>query len=182
MQTQRTVLWIIFSMSLLFLWDAWQKHQGKPSLFSATTTQTPAAGSAGSAPAGGPASGNSVPAAPAGSAVPGQAAPSAAVGADKSVPQGSSAVVPPSGASAPAAGSAAAQPPVRLANDVLALEIDPVGGEVQRAELLKYKDSTNPQSPVVLLNEKTGHVYVAQLGLIGAPGCGLANPPYPVQG
>ncbi|MBA3477227.1 MAG: membrane protein insertase YidC, partial [Lautropia sp.] len=33
MQTQRTILWVIFVMSLLFLWDSWQKHSGKPSLF-----------------------------------------------------------------------------------------------------------------------------------------------------
>src|SRR5690606_15155633 len=31
-QTQRTILWIVFSMSLLFLWDGWQRHNGKPSL------------------------------------------------------------------------------------------------------------------------------------------------------
>jgi len=171
MQTQRTVLWIIFSMSLLFLWDAWQKHQGKPSLFSASTTQTQTPGAA---PGGAAASGNSVPAAPAASAVPGQPGQSATAagapaGADPSVPQGSSAVVPPAGAGSPAAGATTAQPAVRLANDVLALEIDPIGGEVQRAELLKYKDSADAQSQVVLLNEKTGHVYVAQLGLIGAP-------------
>ena len=33
MQTQRTILWVIFVMSLLFLWDSWQKHNGRPSLF-----------------------------------------------------------------------------------------------------------------------------------------------------
>jgi len=32
MQLQRTILWIVFSMSLLFLWDSWQRHNGKPSL------------------------------------------------------------------------------------------------------------------------------------------------------
>lgn len=37
---RRTVLWVVFSMSLLFLWDAWQKHQGKPSLFSPTPAAT----------------------------------------------------------------------------------------------------------------------------------------------
>jgi YidC/Oxa1 family membrane protein insertase len=31
---RRTMLWVIFSMSLLFIWDGWNKHQGKPSFFS----------------------------------------------------------------------------------------------------------------------------------------------------
>ena len=32
MQNQRTILWVIFSLSLLFLWDAWQRDQGRPSI------------------------------------------------------------------------------------------------------------------------------------------------------
>ena len=28
MQLQRTILWVVFSMSLLFLWDSWQRHNG----------------------------------------------------------------------------------------------------------------------------------------------------------
>ena len=44
MQTQRMILWIVFSMSLLFLWDAWQKHNGQPSMFGgAPVTQQPRA-------------------------------------------------------------------------------------------------------------------------------------------
>ena len=30
---RRTLLWVVFSMSLLLLWDAWNKHNGQPSLF-----------------------------------------------------------------------------------------------------------------------------------------------------
>jgi YidC/Oxa1 family membrane protein insertase len=163
MQTQRTVLWIIFSMSLLFLWDAWQKHQGKPSLFSAAPTTSQSTGSETSAsPATAASSSATVPSATGTSTTP--TAPG-----DKTVPQASSAVVPPTGGGVSAASASAQQPPVRLANDVLSLEIDLVGGEVQRAELLKYRESTDAKGSVVLLNEKTGHVYVAQLGLIGAP-------------
>ena len=33
MPIQRTILWVVFSMSLLFLWDNWQKSNGKPSMF-----------------------------------------------------------------------------------------------------------------------------------------------------
>ena len=48
MQTQRMILWIVFSMSLLFLWDAWQKHNGQPSMFGgAPVTQQAGAGNGG---------------------------------------------------------------------------------------------------------------------------------------
>src|SRR3546814_17599874 len=41
MDIRRTVLWMIFSFSLLLLWNNWQVHNGKPSLFGGSpTTQT----------------------------------------------------------------------------------------------------------------------------------------------
>ena len=30
---RRTLLWVVFSMSLVLLWDGWNKHQGHPSMF-----------------------------------------------------------------------------------------------------------------------------------------------------
>ncbi|MBH9579748.1 membrane protein insertase YidC, partial [Inhella sp. 1Y17] len=33
---RRTVLWVVFSMSLLLLWDGWQRHNGRPSMFAPT--------------------------------------------------------------------------------------------------------------------------------------------------
>src|SRR2546425_502195 len=47
---RRTLLWVVFGMSMLLLWDAWNKHQGHPSLFSPAAPR-PAA-SAGAAPGG----------------------------------------------------------------------------------------------------------------------------------
>ena len=47
MQTQRMILWIVFSMSLLFLWDSWQRHQGHPSLFGGATPQATAPAASG---------------------------------------------------------------------------------------------------------------------------------------
>ena len=32
-EMRRTLLWVVFSMSLVLLWDAWNKHTGQPSLF-----------------------------------------------------------------------------------------------------------------------------------------------------
>src|SRR3546814_18344499 len=41
MDIRRTFLWMIFSCSLLLLWNNWQVHNGKPSLFGGSpTTQT----------------------------------------------------------------------------------------------------------------------------------------------
>ena len=46
---RRALLWGVFSISLVMLWDAWNKHNGRPSMFDAPVAQAPAA--AGSAPA-----------------------------------------------------------------------------------------------------------------------------------
>ncbi|MFG6460805.1 membrane protein insertase YidC [Roseateles sp. DXS20W] len=48
---RRTVLWVVFTMSLVLLWDGWQKHNGHPSMFS------PAPKAVATAPAGAAASG-----------------------------------------------------------------------------------------------------------------------------
>jgi YidC/Oxa1 family membrane protein insertase len=58
---RRTLLWVVFSMSLVLLWDAWGKHNGKPSMF------------------GGPVATQSAPATP--GAVPTSGVPAAAVAA-----------------------------------------------------------------------------------------------------
>ena len=31
---RRTLLWVVFSMSLFLIWNAWNTHNGQPSLFS----------------------------------------------------------------------------------------------------------------------------------------------------
>src|SRR5213083_2788909 len=49
MDIQRTVLWVVFSMSLLFLWDKWQSHNGNQSMFFPNPAQM-AKSAAGSAP------------------------------------------------------------------------------------------------------------------------------------
>ncbi len=64
---RRTVLWVVFTMSLVLLWDGWQKHNGQPSMFSPAAPKPVAA--AGSAAAG---------ALPSASALPAAAAPGAA--------------------------------------------------------------------------------------------------------
>ncbi|MFO1326319.1 MAG: membrane protein insertase YidC [Rubrivivax sp.] len=63
---RRTLLWVVFIMSLVLLWDAWNRHNGNPTLFGAPIRPPASAAAAGSAPA--PAAG--LASAPAG-AVPG---------------------------------------------------------------------------------------------------------------
>ncbi len=146
-QLQRTILWVVFSMSLLFLWDSWQRHNGNPSMFGeqpAAQAQAGAEGAPGTPPAQNDAS---IPAAPTG------------VSATSALP----------GASADAA---PAREPINLVSDVLALRIDPVGGQVLRGELLKHQASEEAPTDtgnVILLDQAPGRTYVAQSGLVGAP-------------
>jgi YidC/Oxa1 family membrane protein insertase len=51
---RRTLLWVVFTMSLVLLWDAWNKHTGQPTLFGATPRVEAPAAAPGSAPAGVP--------------------------------------------------------------------------------------------------------------------------------
>ena len=158
MQLQRTILWIVFSMSLLFLWDSWQRHNGKPSLLMGMTTQSDTKAGAKDAPAAAP-----------GAAAKSEASVPAAPGAVPAAP-GVAAAAPTGGAAVPASPAAAL---IKLRSDTLALEIDPVGGQIRRAELLKHRAGSETigrnGGHVVLLHDDPGRVYVAQSGLVGGP-------------
>ncbi len=150
MPTQRLILWIIFSMSLLFLWDAWQRHNGQPTLFGsgpAQETQKKTEAQPPTTPSAQPAPSN-----------------------DPSVPPGSqpaaSAQVPGPASAAPEAGRAET---VRLRNDVLAIDIETLGAQLRRAELLRYRDTTKGTGNVLLFDSRANSTYLAQSGLIGAP-------------
>jgi YidC/Oxa1 family membrane protein insertase len=43
---RRTLLWVIFTMSLVLLWDAWNKHTGQPSIFGGPAKPAASAGAA----------------------------------------------------------------------------------------------------------------------------------------
>jgi len=156
MQTQRLILWIIFSMSVLFLWDAWQQHNGQPPLFGGAPAQKPAdaSGAAGSTTA--QPVPPSVPSVPADPSIPSAPAPVSAVPGM------------PAGRDLSSSSATALPEPFRLGNDVLALEIDPEGGQVRRAELLKHRDTVAGVGNVVLLDSSANSFYRAQSGLIGA--------------
>ncbi|WP_313700012.1 membrane protein insertase YidC [Achromobacter sp.] len=140
MDIRRTVLWMIFSFSLLLLWNNWQIHNGKPSLFgappAASTSETPAAANNATP---------SVPSAPAATAAPASTVPGAAT----PVPTRSEEVV--------------------ITTDVLRLTFDTMGAQLVRAELLKYPATGQPDKPTVLLDRSAGLNYVVQTGVVGAP-------------
>jgi YidC/Oxa1 family membrane protein insertase len=145
MDIRRTVLLMIFSFSLLMLWNNWQIHQGKAPLFgappAATTTngssQSPAATNAGVPTANTPAS---TPASTGSVAVPGFA------------------------------GAAPAQSQtVSVKTDVLQLTFDLQGAQIVRADLLAFPTTDDKDVPFVLLDRTAGRTYVVQSGLTGAP-------------
>jgi YidC/Oxa1 family membrane protein insertase len=173
---RRTLLWVIFTMSLVMLWDAWNTHTGQPSLFGGG--KRPAATSQATAE----------PAASAPSAVAGVPTPSAVVPA-AATPAGATPVV----AAAPIAASAGGEK-LTLTTDVIKATFDSQGGSLVRLELLDYRDtlhrkwyegfvelfSSKPapgESPhVVLFEQNAKRVYLAQTGLITAqPGLTLPN-------
>ncbi|MBB1624056.1 membrane protein insertase YidC [Achromobacter sp. UMC71] len=142
MDIRRTVLWMIFSFSLLLLWNNWQIHNGKPSLFGGPTpaASTPANGT----PA---AANNATPSVPSAPVTAGAATPAAVPGATTPVPTRSEEVV--------------------ITTDVLRLTFDTLGAQLVRAELLKYPATGQPDKPTVLLDRSAGLNYVAQTGVVG---------------
>ena len=140
MDIRRTVLWMIFSFSLLLLWNNWQIHNGKPSLFGA-----PPAASTSEAPAAANNATPSVPSAPAATAAPASTVPGAAT----PVPTRSEEIV--------------------ITTDVLRLTFDTMGAQLVRAELLKYPATGQADKPTVLLDRSAGLNYVVQTGVVGAP-------------
>jgi YidC/Oxa1 family membrane protein insertase len=154
MDTQRLILFIVFSFSLVMLWDAWQKEQRPP---------TPASQQA-------PANG-----APGGAAIPTPTTPTPTTAA----PSASAPTTP----SVPGAGAAEAQAPrrelIRVKTDLYTVEIDPLGGDLVRLTYLRYRDPGDPDKDFSLLTPE--HQYVAQSGLIG-PGLPNHKTLYSVEG
>ncbi|AUT45376.1 membrane protein insertase YidC [Achromobacter sp. AONIH1] len=146
MDIRRTVLWMIFSFSLLLLWNNWQIHNGKPSLFGGPAPAAATADGQQQAAAGNNAT-PSVPNAPA-----------------NATPSASTSAVPGSAAAAPARSEE-----VVVTTDVLRLTFDTMGAQLVRAELLKYPATGQADKPTVLLDRSAGLNYVAQTGVVGAP-------------
>ncbi|MYZ41975.1 membrane protein insertase YidC [Schauerella aestuarii] len=147
MDIRRTVLWMIFSFSLLLLWNNWQVQHGKQSLFGgpAPTSQVePSRTTDKTTP--------SIPNSPQ----------QAAIAASDAVP----------GATG-TAGNAQSQEIV-IESDVLRLTFSTAGAQLVRAEMLKYPVSGLDQ-PFVLLDNSNALHYIVQSGTVGA-GTGQSFP------
>ncbi len=140
MDIKRTVLLVIFSMSLLMLWDNWNLYNGGPSMFAPEQASTTASATG---------AGNTK--------------------TDASVPQ-ASAPAASSASNADVPGGAAAAPQgerITITTDLLKADISTAGGELTRVELLQHKDGVDQSKHAVLLESGAGRTYVGQSGLIG---------------
>ena len=154
---RRSILWVIFGFSMVLLWDKWQVHNGNKATFfpQPTEQKAAAAGEAGKS-----ANGD----VPTPSAVPGVQPTAATV------------------ASAPAA----PRETVEVSSDVLRLTFDSEGGSLVRADILQHKAATlssknQEDKPLTLLTQTADHTYVAQSGLVGAPGSQLPTHKTPMK-
>jgi YidC/Oxa1 family membrane protein insertase len=153
---RRTLLWMVFTMSLVFLWDGWNKHTGQPSWFSPTPPR-PAA----SAPA----------------ATPGSAVAPVQTGiptATASAPANASAATPAATATAATPAAGVGEETV-ITTDRVRATFDSVGGSLVRLELLSHLDAEDRNRNVVLFDRSAERIYKAQSGLITAQ-TGIALP------
>ncbi|RJP65196.1 MAG: membrane protein insertase YidC [Comamonadaceae bacterium] len=143
---RRSILWVVFGLSMVLIWDKWQIHNGqKPTFFPGTAPAVTA-----------PAASTSTPAA-----------------ADASLPvaAGQASVVNAAGqAPAGAPGAVAQRHEVRT--DLFKLVFNSEGGSLIGAQLLKHAEATRQSKdqsvqPFTLLTQGGDHIYVAQTGLIG---------------
>ena len=118
MDTRRIILFVIFSFSVLFLWQAWQQEHMPP-------PPKPAA----SAPAAAPG------AAPPPKDVP---VPSVAAAAPGAVP-GTPPTAAPTGAPT--------VPPITIRTDLYTAEVDPIGGDIALVSLARHRHATDTTKP-----------------------------------
>ncbi len=157
-QTQRTILWVIFVMSLVFLWDAWNRDHGGAGLFGApppAQQQAAADGTPGTTP------GGSLPGAPAGQP---------ADGSIPDAPQPSAAATGTTApATVPAVQTAQTDRVVKLVNDVISLDVGLTGGTLTHAELLQHRNDENVAN-LTLLDSTPARFYQGQTGVVGVAG------------
>jgi YidC/Oxa1 family membrane protein insertase len=164
---KRIVLWIVFLMSLLLLWERWQTFNGRPSMFFPNTTQVVKSDASKT----------------------GVANP-AANGLTAASQVGSANTLQTDTAATPVQGEV-----ITITTDLFKVDIDTLGGELRRLELLKEKDladkrkcqyfvfncsfgsgwkslfsadeKSSEASNVVLFDRSESRTYVAQSGLLG---------------
>ncbi len=142
---RRTILWVVFSVSLVLLWDAWNKHNGQPSMFAPTAAKSVSA--AGSPPP------NAASTAIAG-------VPTASITVPGSPATATTVALPAAAVAAPTAEQ------VTISTDLMKATLDSRGGDLVKLELLKFSDDIEPSHHVVLFDNSAQRVYLAQTGLV----------------
>src|SRR5215470_13459036 len=170
MDIQRAILWGVFAMSLILLWDRWQVSQGHPGFFGGTPTVVEKKAEQPAAPAT-PSAGGAVPAAP------------------QTQGQAPAATAPAATPVAPPAPPSAER--IHIETDMVRADIDPVGASVVEVELLKQRiapdwtangfvglftgKKQDPNAHIVLLEWNPNRVYLARTGLTGPGGAKYPN-------
>lgn len=146
MDTKKLVLFIIFSTSLLFLWEEWQKEQQRPLVQSPGQTQGLKNDSSSALFQ------NETP-------VPGEKL-TASTQPIKGLPS--------QGDGKPFIGNKLESgEKILIKTDIIIAEIDTAGGDLRRLELLLHPDKTDKNKAFALLQNQSGRINVAQSGLIG---------------
>ncbi len=132
MDTKRLILFVIFSFSVLMLWEAWQRDHAPQQAVTATAG--------------------------------GVNTPVAATG-DAGIPKAPSAQQPVIQETGFALQRGTR---IKVRTDLVLAEIDTVGGDIRRLELLQHRDNNDKTKNFVLFDDQAKPaVYVAQSGLIG---------------
>lgn len=149
MDFQRLILFVIFAMSGVFLFQAWQKENAPPAPPKPVAPITAPADAKSDVPTAVPAASGST---------------TAAAGAS-SAPAGTV----PSAATAPAA---AAGELLTVKTDLFEAKINTQGGVIEEVALKEHRDAADKSKPYLVLVKNKDRTHVAQSGLIGA---GLPN-------
>jgi len=146
MDIQRLILFVVFSMSVLFLWEEWQKEQ-RPIVTAATTATTPATAAKGASAL--PQDATPIPGEKLASSQPGKSAPAVSTSPVEVV------------------GKLATGEKILVKTDTVMAEIDTAGGDLRRLELLQHPEKEDKSKPFALLQSQTARINIAQSGLIG---------------
>ncbi|MEO7253817.1 MAG: membrane protein insertase YidC [Casimicrobium sp.] len=145
MDFQRLILFVIFSMSGVFLFQAWQKENAPPKPpVAITALATPAAASDKK---------NDIP--------PSAAASSAATSTSAATP-GSAPTT------APTSGVAANGEIITINTDLAEFKINTLGGVIEQIALKKHGDALDQSKPYLVLEKDAKRMHVAQVGVLGA--------------
>jgi len=141
MDTQRLIAAVVFVLSGLLLWDAWQKHNApKVPLQPSVVTSVPS----------GPSTVSSAPTTTPGATPTAAAVPSAVPGAQLTAP----------------GVTAATGEPVIVKTDLFDIELNTQGGDIRRVTLKKVYSALDRNKPLTLLEPDAKHFFVTQSGLL----------------